>query len=294
MSDAAQWELAVDAHDQIGEGPSWDVGDQSLLWVDIAGQRVWRLDPADGQHVATHLRADGGRRPAPCSWRPGALPPGWRLADGLRRGTRATPRGHRGGRSGHPAQRCQGGPGRPPLGRHDGPRRPGGCRHLLPHRRRRLGGSHRPSHHDLERHRLEPRRCAHVLHRQRHAPGGRLRLRPGQRHGPRATAVHPLRGVGRAAGRHDRRCRRLPVGRLLRRLGRAPLHARRIPGPCHPPARRAHHQLRLRWPGPVRPLRHERHGRPRPRSQLAEQPHAGGLFVLRPGVAGLPSTPFAG
>jgi len=48
MSDAAQWELVVDAHDQIGEGPSWDVGDQSLLWADIAGQRVWRLDPADG------------------------------------------------------------------------------------------------------------------------------------------------------------------------------------------------------------------------------------------------------
>lgn len=48
VSEAAQWELAVDAHDQIGEGPSWDVGDQSLLWVDIAGQRVWRLDPAGG------------------------------------------------------------------------------------------------------------------------------------------------------------------------------------------------------------------------------------------------------
>ena len=48
MSEAAPWELAVDAHDQIGEGPSWDVGDQSLLWVDIAGQRVWRLDPAGG------------------------------------------------------------------------------------------------------------------------------------------------------------------------------------------------------------------------------------------------------
>jgi sugar lactone lactonase YvrE len=48
MSDAAPWELVVDAHDQIGEGPSWDVGDHSLLWVDIAGQKVWRLDPADG------------------------------------------------------------------------------------------------------------------------------------------------------------------------------------------------------------------------------------------------------
>ena len=48
MSDAVQWELVVDAHDQIGEGPSWDTGDRSLLWVDIAGQRVWRLDPAHG------------------------------------------------------------------------------------------------------------------------------------------------------------------------------------------------------------------------------------------------------
>ena len=29
-------------------------------------------------------------------------------------------------------------------------------------------------------------------------------------------------------------------------------------------------------------------------AQLAEQPHAGALFVIEPGVAGLPTTPFAG
>jgi sugar lactone lactonase YvrE len=29
-------------------------------------------------------------------------------------------------------------------------------------------------------------------------------------------------------------------------------------------------------------------------AQLAEQPHAGGLFAIEPGVAGLPITPFAG
>jgi sugar lactone lactonase YvrE len=29
-------------------------------------------------------------------------------------------------------------------------------------------------------------------------------------------------------------------------------------------------------------------------AESADQPHAGGLFVVRPGVRGLPATPFAG
>lgn len=45
---AARWEVAVEAKDLIGEGPSWDRAQASLLWTDIAGQRIHRLDPATG------------------------------------------------------------------------------------------------------------------------------------------------------------------------------------------------------------------------------------------------------
>ncbi len=43
-----EWTLAVDAADLIGEGPAWDVSRRSLLWTDIAGRRIHRLDPASG------------------------------------------------------------------------------------------------------------------------------------------------------------------------------------------------------------------------------------------------------
>ena len=43
-----QWQVAVEAGDLIGEGPAWEVTRASLLWTDIAGQRIHRLDPAAG------------------------------------------------------------------------------------------------------------------------------------------------------------------------------------------------------------------------------------------------------
>jgi sugar lactone lactonase YvrE len=43
-----EWQLAVDAGDLIGEGPAWDAPAASLLWTDIAGMRIHRLDPASG------------------------------------------------------------------------------------------------------------------------------------------------------------------------------------------------------------------------------------------------------
>jgi sugar lactone lactonase YvrE len=43
-----EWELAVEAHDLIGEGPAWDLADGSLLWTDIGGRRIHRLDKTHG------------------------------------------------------------------------------------------------------------------------------------------------------------------------------------------------------------------------------------------------------
>ena len=49
-----EWTVAVDAADLIGEGPAWEGARQSLLWTDIAGRRIHRLDPATG---ATWIRS---------------------------------------------------------------------------------------------------------------------------------------------------------------------------------------------------------------------------------------------
>ena len=46
---AQEWQVAFGADDLIGEGPAWEAGRASLLWTDIAGQRIHRLDPATGE-----------------------------------------------------------------------------------------------------------------------------------------------------------------------------------------------------------------------------------------------------
>jgi sugar lactone lactonase YvrE len=62
-------ELVLDAHAEIGEGPAWDAARQMLLWVDITRGLVHTFDPSSGrdhaltvsQHVgATAPRASGG------------------------------------------------------------------------------------------------------------------------------------------------------------------------------------------------------------------------------------------
>ena len=65
----ARIELVLDAHADTGEGPVWDHRDQSLLWVDVTRGVVHRLHPTTeidsrvevGQHTgALALRAQGG------------------------------------------------------------------------------------------------------------------------------------------------------------------------------------------------------------------------------------------
>lgn len=45
---AREWQLAVEARDLVGEGPVWEAERASLLWTDITGRRIHRLDPSTG------------------------------------------------------------------------------------------------------------------------------------------------------------------------------------------------------------------------------------------------------
>lgn len=62
-------ELVLDARAELGEAPSWDAATRRLLWVDITPGIVHRFDPATGEdetwHVGTSIGAavptDGGR-----------------------------------------------------------------------------------------------------------------------------------------------------------------------------------------------------------------------------------------
>ena len=47
-----KYEVAVPPEAQLGEGPRWDAATGTLLWVDILGQRVHRYDPATGIDAA--------------------------------------------------------------------------------------------------------------------------------------------------------------------------------------------------------------------------------------------------
>ena len=43
-----EFDVAVEACAELGEGPRWDAASATLLWVDIPGHRVHRFDPATG------------------------------------------------------------------------------------------------------------------------------------------------------------------------------------------------------------------------------------------------------
>ena len=44
----AEVEVALDAHAELGEGPSWDPATRRLIWVDITAEHVHRFDPTSG------------------------------------------------------------------------------------------------------------------------------------------------------------------------------------------------------------------------------------------------------
>jgi sugar lactone lactonase YvrE len=65
----AEWSVAVDCRNVLGEGPWWDARTATLLWIDIEGRLVQRLDPSSGRTTTRTLdqkigvvmaRASGG------------------------------------------------------------------------------------------------------------------------------------------------------------------------------------------------------------------------------------------
>jgi sugar lactone lactonase YvrE len=46
----AEVEMLIAARDMVGESIVWDDRTQTLVWVDIVGRRIHRLDPASGDH----------------------------------------------------------------------------------------------------------------------------------------------------------------------------------------------------------------------------------------------------
>ena len=51
-SPSTEFDVVAEARAELGEGPRWDAASRTLLWVDIPGHRVHRLDPATGRDTA--------------------------------------------------------------------------------------------------------------------------------------------------------------------------------------------------------------------------------------------------
>jgi sugar lactone lactonase YvrE len=48
----AEWKIVVEAHADVGEGPTWSVKEQALYFVDIPACRIYRHSPHDGSTQA--------------------------------------------------------------------------------------------------------------------------------------------------------------------------------------------------------------------------------------------------
>ena len=54
-------ELVVRTRAEVGEGPIWDAGTETLVWVDITGSAVHRFDPSTGHdHLCMDVGIDVG------------------------------------------------------------------------------------------------------------------------------------------------------------------------------------------------------------------------------------------
>jgi sugar lactone lactonase YvrE len=55
MPAATEWSVAVDCHNVLGEGPWWDARTGTLLWIDIEGRLLQRHDPSSGRTATRPL-----------------------------------------------------------------------------------------------------------------------------------------------------------------------------------------------------------------------------------------------
>ncbi len=60
-------QCVVAAENLLGEGPIWHAGQQALYWVDIAGRAIWRLDGRSGETT----RWTAQERPSALAFEPG-------------------------------------------------------------------------------------------------------------------------------------------------------------------------------------------------------------------------------
>ena len=50
-----EWSVVAECHNELGEGPWWDARTATLLWIDIDGRLVQRHDPATGRTTTRSL-----------------------------------------------------------------------------------------------------------------------------------------------------------------------------------------------------------------------------------------------
>ena len=290
-------ELVLDARCGTGESPVWSAAEQALYWVDIPARALhrWSADRRTRSGPATKC--------SPASRRAPTLPGGWiaGMESGLFAHRAAAPtagwprsrsRSVGARRARHALQRRPLRPPGPLLGRHDADGHGAGARvgRALPlsTSAAELGAAASTS-------LIVPNGLAFSPDGRTHVPVG-LAPERADASGPSTTTpttgtpsqpprVRRHEAAARPPRRRRGRCRRLLLDLRQRRRPGAPLHARRPARPLAGSAGEEARDVRLRR----RRARHAvRHLDPPGGGDLSDQPLAGGVFALRPGVRGLP------